>query len=151
MSFIDRLVDLWQLSGRVPDPSLADKAIRKFQNRFDVQLPPDVDAFYRRFHSLLGDMDSDLNHFWPIEDVDIVSAKVAPCYSGVDRITNSTELFAFADHSIWVHVYAMRLSKDSRVGASVIWIADGEFATLAETFAGFWEIYLASTHHIVVP
>ena len=151
MNFIDRLVELWRLGGVVPDPSLADKSIRKFHNRLDVQFPPDVHAFYRRFHGLIGDMDSDLNNFWPIEDVDTVSAKVAPYYSGVDKIANSTEFFAFADHSIWVHVYAMRLSKDSRAGASVIWIADGNSATLAETFAGFWEINLASTHRIVVP
>lgn len=157
MSFVDRLAKHWNLTDVTPDARATGDAIATFENRFALKLPPDVRAFYERFNGLLA-MDTDLNRFWPIDELDTVAAILAPHsgmpdYSGIgSRLPNAGRYFVFADHSIWVHVYALHLADQSASDTSVVWIADGStFAVLADTFAEFWELYLSSHHRILVP
>ncbi len=157
MTFVDRLVEHWKVANVRPDARVTRDAISKFENQFGISLPPDVRAFYERFNGLL-DLDSDLNRFWPISELDSVAAMVEP-YSGipefsgiVSRLSEANSYFAFADHSIWVMVYAVRLCRSDALSSTVICIADGRtFDKLSDTFAGFWELYLASPDRILVP
>ncbi|TWU48971.1 hypothetical protein Poly51_48750 [Rubripirellula tenax] len=157
MSFVDRLAKQWNLTDVSPDALVTADAIASFENRFALTLPNDVRAFYERFNGLL-DMDNDLNRFWPIGELDTVPAIVEP-YSGTpdyggisSRLPHAERYFAFADHSIWVHVYAIRLAEHPDSNTSIVWIADGNtFDILADTFAGFWEMYLTSLDRVLVP
>lgn len=157
MCFVERLTKHWNLEGVFPDARVTTDAIATFENRFTLTLPPDVRAFYQRFNGLL-EMDGDLNRFWPIDELDTVPAIVEP-YSGTldfsgsaNSLTNPDRYFAFADHSIWVCVYAMHLSGNSDSDTTIVWIADGTtFDILADTFAGFWELYLTAPDRIVAP
>lgn len=159
MSFIDRLVRHWNLADDTPDVDRAANAIDLFEAPFRVALPADVRSFYLRFNAHLvlemDEMDSDLNSFWPIEEVDRVPSKIEgfagiPDYSGISAsLPDANSYFAFADHSIWVMVYAMRLTSDRSSPARVIYIADGNtYATIADSFAAFWESYLENPSHI---
>jgi hypothetical protein len=157
MSVVDRLAKYWNLESVTPDARETGDAIAAFENRFALTLPRDVRAFYERFNGLL-DMDDDLNRFWLIDELDTVPAIVnsytgVPDYSGIaNRLPDAERYFAFADHSIWVCVYALRLSDHRDSDTTVVWIADGNtFEILAETFSGFWELYLASPDRILVP
>jgi len=156
MSFIDRLARHWGLESVTPDPRSTRDAIAAFERRFGVNLHPDVRAFYERFNGL-HEMDSDLNRFWPIDEIDTVPAIVEtyggiPNFSGIaNRLPNASQYFAFADHSIWVYVYALRLTDDPNSGSSVAWIADANtFDILTDTFSGFWELYLSDPAHTPV-
>jgi len=157
MSVFHRLATHWNLEVVTPDAQATGDAIAAFENRFALTLPPDVRAFYERFNGLL-DMDGDLNRFWPIAELDTVPAIVEPYsgipdYSGiVKRLPDPDRYFAFADHSIWVCVYAMHLSDHPDSDTTIVWIADGNtFDILADTFAGFWELYLTSPDRILAP
>ena len=157
MSFVDRLVAHWKMERVSPDVQATAKAIDEFQSRFNLTLPADVRAFYERFNGLL-DMDADLNKFWPIEELDTVPNKVEPYasipdFSGISaRLPDAANYFAFADHSIWVFVYAFRLTGDLAESGPVVWIADGNtHDTIAESFAGFWQAYLDNPDRIMVP
>ncbi|QDT10528.1 SMI1/KNR4 family protein [Planctomycetes bacterium K23_9] len=154
MSFVDRLAKHWNLADVTPDARGTGDAIAAFENRFALTLPPDVRAFYERFNGLL-DMDDDLNRFWPIDELNTVPAIVEPYhdYSGIgNRLPDAERYFAIADHSIWVHVYALHLADHPDSDTSIVWIADGNtFDILTETFAGFWELYLTSPNRILVP
>lgn len=157
MSVIDRLAKLWNLDDVAPDSRETGDAIAAFENRFAVTLPPDVREFYERFNGLV-DMDADLNRFWPIDELGTVPDIVEPYfgipdYSGIaNRLPDAKHYFAFADHSIWVCVYAVHLSDNPDTDTTIVWIADGNtFDILAETFSEFWELYLTSPDRILFP
>jgi len=157
MSLVDRLAKHWNLTDVTPDARATGNAIAAFENQFALTLPPDVRAFYERFSGLL-DMDDDLNRFWPIDELNTVPAIVEPYsglpnYSGIaNRLPEAERYFAFADHSIWVHIYALHLADPPDSDTSIVWIADGNtFDIISDTFVGFWELYLTSPERILVP
>jgi len=147
MYFVEELAHLWKLENHEPDRLSTSAAIETFESRCGVTLPREVRAFYERFNDVLdGTMDEDLNAFWPLSEIDAVSQYFSSSIPGAD------ELFVFADRSIWVHVYAVRLSAKDPESTQVVWIADEDnVAVIADCFSEFWEAYLASPHRILFP
>ena len=76
-----------------------------------------------------------------------------PDYGGiVSALPEADSYFVFADHSIWVHVYAIRLSADPDSRTPVVWIADGRtWAPLAASFGEFLERYAADPWSVLAP
>ena len=157
ISLIDRLVTAWHLADVRPKNAATGDAIATFEERFSRTLPRDLRTIYERFNGL-HDTDADLNRFWPIDEIDTVPSVIDPYagtsdFSGIaQRLPLANEYFAFADHSIWVYVYAVRLTDDEPTSGPVVWIADGDtFDIVSDTFSGFWDRYLATSERILVP
>lgn len=147
MRFVHELAKLWRLEDLHPNCRSTKLAINNFEFRHGITLPEDVRSFYERFNDLLdGTMDDDLNAVWPLGMIDTVTHHLS------DKIPGADELFVFADHSIGVHLYAVRLTPERPGTSPVLWIADEHnFAEISVSFSGFWEAYLASPHRVVVP
>ncbi|MEZ6130372.1 MAG: SMI1/KNR4 family protein [Planctomycetaceae bacterium] len=157
MSIFDRLAAEWKLADVRPDDRETEQAFAMFENRFARELPSDMREFYQRFNGLL-DMDADLNRVWPLDELDTVPAIVdtyagTPYYSGIaKRLPDAHEYFAFADHSIWVCVYAVRLTDNVSSSGPVVGISDGKtFHILSNTFLEFWDRYLATPERTLFP
>lgn len=152
MQFIDRLAAEWGLMDVRPNTGETRLAIAAFEDRFRLSLPAEVRAFYERFNGLL-DMDSDLNRFWSIGELAAVPAALDSDFRGIAaHLPHADEYFAFADHSISVFIYAVRLAKDSSTSGPVVCIAGGDsFDKMADTFADFWDRYLATPGRILLP
>ena len=133
------------------------ETIVAFEQRHSVSLPDDVRRFYSRFNGTL-EMDTAFNAFWPLDEVDTVPKKLSdyagiPDYSKIaDNLPNADDYFVFADHSIWVNVYAIRLKGEHSATAPVLWIADGStFDIIAESFLEFWLRYLTDPDSVIAP
>lgn len=149
MELLSRVVEYWKSQGVQPNPPGASAEIDEFATRHGLSLPEEFRAFYEYCDGSYG-MDEALNTFWPLSEIDTVPATLSdfcgiPDYSAISRhLPNAHNYFVFADHSIWVCVYAIRLTEDSNAANPVIVINDGRsYDTVADSFTAFWNKYLA--------
>jgi SMI1 / KNR4 family (SUKH-1) len=149
----------WQALGLPVRGGLSPKALQDFERRHHVRLPADLESFYRYMDGIeFGSTDEALFCFWPLSQVGPVLEKLAefrgiPDYGGIEAsLPEAASYFLFADHSIWVYVYAIRLSADPTAPAPVLWIADGQtWAPLAASFQDFLERYAADPWSVLAP
>ena len=155
MDFIERLALAWNEEGVECREGASPAAIATFENEHSITFPNDVRRFYMEFNGTIG-TDDELNAFWSLDEIDSVPKKLSdftgvPNYGGIEsNLPNAEDYFVFADHSIWVHVFAMQLRGHSPLNAPVMWIANGRtFDRIAESFAAFWELYLADPNRLI--
>jgi hypothetical protein len=146
----------WQALDIPVRPGLSAEALLAFERQYGIRLPEDVRRFYRFMDGMpYGYTDEALNCFWPLSEIGTVREKSCgiPVYEGIESILSDVEsYFIFADHSIWVHVYAMRLSADPDLPSEVIWIADSKtWAPFGLSFGQFIERYITDPWTVIVP
>jgi len=149
MHYIERLSDHWKTLGVSPTPPAGQIQIDAFARLHGISVPDDFRRFYT-FCDGIEDTDDGLNAYWPLKEIDTVTAKLsdftgAPNYSAISRnLPDADNYFVFADHSILVCVYAIMLTDDPHASTPVIWIGDGRsFDTIADSFTDFWTKYIA--------
>ncbi len=149
MNYLEHLTDHWKTLDVAPRPPASQTQIDAFARRHGILLPDDFRDFYSLCDGIEG-TDGGLNAFWPLAEIDTVTAKLsefsgAPNYSSISRnLPNASNYFVFADHSIWVCVYAVMLTNDPHAPTPVIWIGDGRtYGTIADSFTDFWTRYIA--------
>jgi hypothetical protein len=149
----------WQAAGVRARPGVAGADIDAFELRHDVRLPAEIRGLYAQADGMdLGDWDEELLRFWPLAEVGPVPALLAgargiPDYGGMESsLPGAASYFVFADHSIWVHVYAVRLSADLSAACPVVWIAGGEaWEVLAPSFREFLRLYVEDPQQVLFP
>jgi SMI1 / KNR4 family (SUKH-1) len=149
----------WQALGLPVRDGLSLEALHDFERRYHVRLPAGFESFYRCMDGMeYGSTDEALYCFWPLSQVGPVPEKLAefrgiPDYGGIESaLPEATSYFVFADHSIWVHVYAIQLSADPGAPAPILWIADGQtWAPLAASFEEFLERYAGDPWSVLAP
>ncbi|MBC8117065.1 MAG: SMI1/KNR4 family protein [Candidatus Saccharimonas sp.] len=154
---LERLAEYWRSIGADANVGASDDEIAAFESRYGVSLPATISQFYRRFNGIeLMDENSIL--FWPIHEIGSVPEKLSdfrgvPDYGGIEKsLPDSESYFVFADHSIWCHVYAMRLNSDPGAPTPVLWIGNGTtWYQLADGFEEFIDLYIASPDSILYP
>jgi hypothetical protein len=130
---------IWEQRG-VRNPVTATPAVvDAFEAKYRVKLSPLVREFFCELNGTemgyLGMDDEHLIGFWHLDQVRPLSEECPDC------VTEERDLFVFADCSIWVHAYAVRLSADDRL-TSVFFLGGGAPKALAETFEDFRRGYV---------
>ncbi len=144
---------------RIPErPGNSDEAIGEFERRKRVRLPTEMREFFRFIDGMeTGYMDEELIAFWPLAEVDMVPTKLAafrgiPDYGGIESsLPDAASYFVFADHSIWVHVYAVKLSAAPTAPSPVLWIAGDRWEMLASSFGDFPNRYARDPGSVLFP
>lgn len=154
---LERLAEYWRSIGAGANRGASDEEIAAFESRCSVSLPGTVSQFYRRFNGIVG-WDENLIAFWPILEIGSVPEKLSdwrgsPDYGGIEKsLPDSESYFVFADHSIWCHVYAVRLNSDPCAPTPVVWIGSGTtWEKLADGFEEFIDLYIANPDCILFP
>lgn len=154
---LERLAEYWRSIGADANSGASDDEIAAFESRCGISLPETVSQFYRRFNGT-DVMDENSILFWPIHEIGSVPEKLSDCrgipdYGGIEKsLPDSESYFVFADHSIWCHVYAMRLNSDPSAPTPVMWIGNGTtWYQVADGFAEFIDLYVASPGSILYP
>jgi len=156
---LERLRSRWQALGVPVRTGLSPEMLGAFERRYSIRLPEDVRRFYTYMDGMeYGSTDGELNCFWPLANVGSVPEKLAgfrgvPDYGGIESVLpDADSYFVFADHSVWLHVYAMRLTADPSELAPVVWIGDGRtWAPVAPSFWAFLEWYSANPRSLMFP
>jgi len=151
LSMLDlpRLVAHWSSHGIDLPSGATEEEIRQFESRHNVVLPADMRFYFQAVNGMgkRGVMDEDMFSFWRIQDVISVADELP------DRTRdypNTRCYFMFADHSISLPTYAIRLSSNATENTPVASVLSdfGAFG-IGDLFASFTEFvtnYLADPY-----
>lgn len=156
---LEAIRNRWQALGVAVRAGLSADAVAAFEQRRGLSLPASVRRFYQFMDGMEeGSCDEELIFFWPLSAVGAVPEKLSgfrgiPDYGGIElSLPDAASYYIFADHSVWAHVYAMRLSGDPAAPSSVVWIGGGEcWQLLANSFEEFLERYAMNPRDILFP
>ena len=149
----------WQSLGITNPPGATDAEIDAFEHKHGVRLPAGMREFYSHVDGMsLGEWDESLIRFWPLSEwysVPVLSlvCRGIPDYGGIDiSLPDAASYFVFADHSISIHVYAVRLTMDPIAPCTVVNISSGEhWGVQSASFTEFLQTYAKDSWDVFVP
>lgn len=146
----------WQLAGIDARPGAAAADLDAFERCHGVRLPAAMREFYAHLGGMLvGAWDEALLTFWPLTEVGPVPALLSgyrgiPDYGGIEAaLPDAGSYFAFADHSIWLSVYAVRLSADPDSPCPVVWISGDLWRAKSPSSGEFLRLYAEDPWRVV--
>ena len=149
-AFLTRLVERWAEDGIRPDGGAEEDAVRAFEARRGVRLPPDLRQYFLRLGGARMDgesaaLDRDLIRFWRLEDVETLASSWVPA-------PDAERWFVIADYSIWTWAYVVRLSADPGAATPVaVSLGASELIPVADSFERFVELYLTRDPRVISP
>ena len=149
----------WQSIGIANPPGATDADIDAFERTHGVRLPAENREFYSHVDGMsLGAWDESLIRFWPLSEWNPVTVLLPVCrgipdYGGIENsLPDAGSYFVFADHSIWIHVYAVRLTSDPTAACPVVNISGGDhWGVQSASFAEFLQAYAKDSWDVIVP
>jgi cell wall assembly regulator SMI1 len=140
----ERLQAHWLAQAVTPPAGVTEDRLREFEKRFDVTLPSDMREYFLHVDGM-GEpfqWDDDLFNFRPLSQVESIrDLEIA--------LEDRSWYFVFADHSIWLPAYAIRLAPSRTDSHPVIAIEfdpcqkEYEASVVALSFSEFVERYLS--------
>ncbi|MFI5460245.1 MAG: SMI1/KNR4 family protein [Isosphaerales bacterium] len=141
----ERLRAHWLTQGIKPAPGVAEDRLREFETRFGVSLPFDFRTYFLEIDGMgsRDESDDDWFSFWPLKEVVQCSDEYPEPFRFIEE---QSAYFVFADHSICLPAYAIRLTPSGTDSHKVIAIESDsrEYSTsvVALSFSEFVERYL---------
>ena len=111
MNAIARLVERWKSTGIACPPGVAPADIAAFEDRYHVDLPSDLREYFLTVNGMdpSDRCDDDLFSFFPLQEVATIAERLPDRCS---KFAEASNYFMFADHSIALPTYAIRLSSN---------------------------------------
>ena len=146
---LERLTAHWVGNGIDVPRRATEQQIQQFESKHNVVLPQDMRGYFQTVNGMgeRGVMDNEMFSFWQIQDLISVAEELADRTQGFPE---TKHYFMFADHSISLPTYAIRLSsnaQDSTPVASVL--SDFGAFGICDIFGSFTEFvtsYLADPY-----
>jgi hypothetical protein len=140
---LDQLVQKWRRDDVDIRSGVLDDEIRAFEQRFNVEVPPDVVTYLRSVDGMPENaMDAGLFRFWQLREFDAASAVLACDAALFDGY------FVFADHSIAAEHFGISMGRTSP--GAVAMIGDRPWR-VASSFKQFIERYLRDSDALLRP
>ncbi len=140
-----RLIEHWRSHGIECPPGATEAAIHEFETSRGLVLPADMRSYFLAVDGMgeRGTCDNDFFSFWPIGDL-ISVAEDLPDRTA--REPDAARYIMFADHSIALPTYAIRLSHRHSENTPVasVFADAGSFGLKVyfDSFTGFVNAYL---------
>jgi hypothetical protein len=135
-----RLVAFWRSLGLDVRPGVSLDELAKFEARYDVVLPEDFRQYYSVVDGIEGEsmVSGHAFRFWPLKEVKPLSAEMSeePLHHAEFK-----DYFLFADYSLWVCAYAIRLTNRLDRQNFVVMIGGDVPVNLAGSFEEFVQLY----------
>ena len=139
----------WRDQRVEPGPPASIKDVAEFEARYQVSLPVDMRAYFMTLNGSAdgsnGPMDDLLIAFWHLSEVRPLSDEFPA------KLPDSHDYFGFADHSIFVHVYAVRITRDEHNPGPVFVLYDDVLVPIARSFRTFLEGYVTNDQEMLFP
>jgi hypothetical protein len=147
----ERLRAHWSAQDIEPSAGVLEVHLQQFELYFGVAIPDDMRDYFLHVNGMGGLFtldnnlffgDKDFFRFWPLQEV----VRMSDAYEDLP-IEDPSSFFIFADHSICLPAYAIRLTASRTTGHEVIAIEsnrrDGySVSVVAYSFSEFVERYL---------
>jgi len=118
MNNINRLIERWNKHGITCPPGARIVDVEAFERSHDVILPSDMRAYFLAVNGMgeHGMCDDDLFSFWSLQNLVTIAEDLPDRCSG---FPDAPRCFMFADHSIGLPTFAIRLSADAEAPSPV--------------------------------
>jgi SMI1 / KNR4 family (SUKH-1) len=147
----ERLRCYWSAGGVKLPAGVPARRLEEFESRHGVRLPDDLRDYFLAIDGMGPEnlnppfgWDDDLFRFFPLHQVQPATEQFHPDLFLADQ----SSYFAFADHSIALPTFAIRLTADVTCGNDVLAIfsdrREYQAGRVAGSFSDFVEHYLAS-------
>jgi hypothetical protein len=145
----ERLKAYWLAQGLQLPPGVLEVHLQQFEMHFGVTVPDDMRDYFLHVNGMGGvvtfndrlNWEDDLFRFWPLQEVSPMSDDQG--YADL-QIADRSSFFIFADHSIVLPAYGIRLDS-ARTGDHTVIACQGrrhETSIVALSFTEFAERYL---------
>jgi hypothetical protein len=149
MHLISRLTARWNAHGIQCPAGVAPEVVAGFELRHRIVVPSDMREYFLTVNGMgpLNIVDDDLFNFLPLQDVVTIAEQLPDRCS---KFAEAPNYFIFADHSIALPSYAIRLSsnvRDANPVASVFSdFGNLEVEVFFNSFSDFVNHYLDDPH-----
>ena len=145
------LAKLWAEQEIERGPAVSPEELDAWEARHGCTLPADAREYFLALNGFdggeaRGQMDAELITFWNLSEVRPLSEE-APLLG----VPDAGSYFAFADHLMWSHAYALFLPSDERMRSLVVLVEDDQPTALTLSLSAFLEGYLRSDKEILFP
>jgi SMI1/KNR4 family protein SUKH-1 len=139
----------WAKSGILAAGGAGQSQIAGFEKRYGVVLPEDIRAYFANINGTkvgrLGMDDDDLIGFWHLDQVRTFAEE------DIADLADAARTFAFADQSICVYTYVVRLCGDATAPTPVIAAVGSSNVTVSPSFLDFIERYIRGDRSAIYP
>jgi hypothetical protein len=144
------LQDAWEARGVVNPTPATEAEIAAFEAGYNVRLPAEVRAYFRLLngtrHGKGGLDDSEhLLSFWHLSQVRTLAEE------GITDDPRADQIFVFADYSLWVWAFGLRLGLDPSQPAPIIVDIGWPHQEVSPDLNSFLEAYLRSDTDVLYP
>ena len=145
----ERLRAKWQDRGILAPTVADDTQIAEFERRYRVVLPEDVRTYFATVNGTvegrLSMDDDDLIGFWHLDQVRTFAEEQ------IADVADASSIFAFADQSICVYTYGVRLCDDAAAPTPVLASVGSSHVVVSQSFVEFIERYLHGDRSAIYP
>ena len=142
MDLITRLIAHWRSQGIICPGGASLDEMDAFQVQHNIIFPSDMREYLLAVNGMGGhEWDDDFFSFWSLADIRSISADL-PDRSA--RFAESSKYFLFADHSIFLPAFAIRLTADAKETNPVVCVvADSGLLEVSPAFDSFTDFISA--------
>jgi hypothetical protein len=140
----------WLRHGIKLNRGASEDGLAAFEAKYHVRLPKDMREYFAAVNGFDGSehwmTDGNVITFLALNEMKSLSESWSP------KIADAASYFVFADYSLSAHVYAIRLSNDSKDDNSVVVAYDEEnIVKVASSFSDFVQGYLEDNNAVLFP
>jgi len=140
---------------KVTDLNL-DEQLNLFQFRHKLIIPDDLISYFKLTGSEIDNYNHDMFTFFKFDEFKSVKEEVGD-YGGIPNYKNIVNTlpehencFVFAEYSIYVHVFAIRLCENKSTYNEVYAICGDEYKLIASSFNEFIKLYKENSNNVLL-
>lgn len=148
---IKKLKEYWEFEKLIILEPSVDNELILFQIRNGVLLPSDLQEYFRIINGTNDGYDVNFFKFFPLSNFKSINDELkywegGPDYSNiVNTLIEYKSYFVFADYSINMFSYAIKLYSEASVENQILVICGDKYKIIAKSFSEFIDLYLSDS------
>ncbi|HEX8350365.1 MAG TPA: SMI1/KNR4 family protein [Hymenobacter sp.] len=154
MDSLSELNTLWEKAKIKSVVTATEEQLKNFEESYKLKLPQDLRDYFANVNGTEGESDDGFftfctfNQFQSIQQV-LRDWYGVPKHSDIiQKIDHSETCYVFADYSICLFAYAIRLHHEVGSENEVYAICGGEYRIIAKSFSEFINLYLQKSDQL---
>jgi hypothetical protein len=150
-----RLKAIWERRKIRSEWTVSESAILKFETDHNVKFPEDFRSYFKLVNGMDGEVDDGFYEFYSLDKVGNVVTLLGdygtPRHGeSIAMIKNPENCFVFADYSINLIAYVIRLNHIDSERNEVYAICGDVYKIIAKSFSDFISLYLENSDDLII-
>ena len=150
-----QLIESWRSQNLPIQKACEDGAIRSFETRHKIALPPDIREYFLNVNGMApyfpGYQDKEGYSFWPLERMTTIAEENEALGRPFSRLTEEDSLFLFCDYMDWCWAYAVKILPGSVAAEGIYLVGCRNPIKIADSFSDFVRLYFKDSEQLYPP